>query len=73
MAKASVLCAQRNRALPAMALTALAGPRETARLYAAGSRTHMSLPLMQRASDRSLPVTTHLAAAGVVSTAVLGY
>jgi hypothetical protein len=43
------------------------------RLYAGGSRTHLSLPLMQRASDRSLPVTTRLAAAGVLSTAVLGY
>jgi hypothetical protein len=43
------------------------------RLYAGGSRTHLSLPLMQRASDRSLPVTAHLAAAGVLSTAVLGY
>ena len=43
------------------------------RLYAAGSRTHLSLPLMQRASDRALPVTTRLAAAGVLSTAVLGY
>ena len=43
------------------------------RLYSAGSRTHLSLPLMQRASDRSLPVTTRLAAAGVLSTAVLGY
>jgi len=43
------------------------------RLYSAGSRTHLSLPLMQRPSDRALPVTVRLAAAGVLSTAVLGY
>jgi hypothetical protein len=43
------------------------------RLYAGGSRTHLSLPLMQRGADRSPPVTSRLAAAGVLSTAVLGY
>jgi membrane-anchored protein YejM (alkaline phosphatase superfamily) len=43
------------------------------RLYAAGSRTHLTLPLLQRASDRATPVSMRLADAGVVSTAVLGY
>ena len=43
------------------------------RLYAAGSRTHLTLPLLQRSHDRAPPITTRLAAAGVLSTAVLGY
>ena len=43
------------------------------RLYAAGSRTHLTLPLLQRGDERAPPVTSSLAAAGVASTAVLGY
>ncbi len=43
------------------------------RLYAAGSRTQLSLPLMQRSSDGSPPVAAILAATGVPSTAVLGF
>jgi hypothetical protein len=43
------------------------------RLYAGGSRTHLSLPLLQRTTMRAQPITNRLAAAGVLSTAVLGY
>ena len=43
------------------------------RLYAGGSRTHLSLPLLQRSNDRAIPITTRLAAKGVLSTAIMGY
>jgi hypothetical protein len=43
------------------------------RLYAGGSRTHLSLPLLQRATDRAIPITSRLSSKGVLSTAVMGY
>jgi hypothetical protein len=43
------------------------------RLYAGGSRTHLSLPLLQRTTDRAIPITGRLSAKGVLSTAVMGY
>ncbi len=44
-----------------------------ARLYSGGSRTHISLPLVQRGSDDAPPASRRLLAAGVTSTAILGY
>ncbi|HXU70722.1 MAG TPA: sulfatase-like hydrolase/transferase [Polyangia bacterium] len=43
------------------------------RLYSGGSRTHLSLPLLQRPTDRAIPITARLSARGVLSTAVMGY
>jgi hypothetical protein len=43
------------------------------RLYAGGSRTHLSLPLLQRGTDRAIPITSRLSSKGVLSTAVMGY
>ncbi len=43
------------------------------RLYSGGSRTHLSLPLIQRGSDDASPVARRLLAAKVTSTAILGY
>jgi arylsulfatase A-like enzyme len=43
------------------------------RMYAAGSRTIMSLPLLMRGSERAPPLPTRLAAASIPATALFAY